>query len=104
MKKRGLNLLKAAESFDRNRDRLTEQFSLMDDDRFAKQIENILETKNVHNIFMLIQFLNACCRHSMRRYGLIKFRLGEELVAKLEDEGFHICNCTNWAKVGRKNR
>lgn len=102
MKKIGLNLLKAAESFNKNQDKLTEQFGTMDDDRLTRQIEKILETKDVHKIFLLVQFLNVCCRHSMRRYGLIKFRLGKEIVAKLEDESFHICNCTNWSRVGHK--
>lgn len=102
MKKIELNLLKAAESFDKNRNQLTAQFGTMDDDRLTKQIEKILEMKDVHEIFLLVQFLNACCRHSPRRYNLLKFRLGAVAVEKLESEGFHICNCTNWMKVGNK--
>jgi len=102
MKKIRLNLLKAAESFEKNRAKLTHKMATTDDDTIEQQVAKILETKDTDKIFLLVQFLNACCRHSMRRYNLFKFRLGAVIVEKLENEGFHICNCTNWRKVGNK--
>lgn len=102
MKEKKFDLYEAARSFAENRDRMTQHLGSVGDMIVVKQVRKILKTGDNSQIYLLIQLLNACCRHSPRRYSLLKYRLGRNTVIKLEREGFHMCDCSVWATVGKK--